>query len=144
MFLIQEVSAKQIEDQILDLVKEKELKVEDYEERVKICSRIREVFIEAGYTNCFVYPFGSTLNGVGFADSDLDLQMDLGFEVDTVEIAKYLAKIPDFEKIRAIPNARVPIVRAVHISSGTKCDLSFGHKASLWNTEFIRFCCHDD
>eukprot|EP00092_Neocalanus_flemingeri_P000999 GFUD01001066.1.p1 GENE.GFUD01001066.1~~GFUD01001066.1.p1 ORF type:complete len:409 (+),score=64.65 GFUD01001066.1:100-1326(+) len=135
---------KEMNDHILDIVKENELKVGDHEARVSICSSIREVFIEAGYTNCLVYPYGSTLNGVGFSDSDLDLYVDLGFSGDTVKISKILAKGTEFVNIEAIPNARVPIVKAVHFSSGINCDLSFGNKASLWNTEFIRFCCLSD
>ena len=115
--------------------------MDDYAERVKICDDIREVLIEAGYTSCLVYPYGSTINSVGCTDSDLDLYVDLGLSGDTAKIAKILEKCTEFVSIEAVPHARVPIVKAVHFLSGIKCDLSFGHKANLWNTEFIRFCC---
>ena len=141
------LNKKDLDNQIIDLVKEKELKVDDYAERVKICADIREVLVEAGFTSCLVYPYGSTINSVGFTDSDLDLYLDLQqLSKDTLilKIAKILENCTQFVDIEAVPNARVPIVKAVHFLSGIKCDISFGHKASLWNTEFIRFCCMYD
>jgi len=132
---------EEVDAEIINMVKKMELKSEDHEERVSICSNLHSVLIEAGYTNCLVYPYGSTLNGVGFTDSDLDLYVDLGRLGDPVKISEILTKCSDFANIEAVPNARVPIVKALHSPSGIRCDLSFGHKASLWNTEFIRFCC---
>ena len=66
-----DINEMKLHAQITDLVKEKELKVEDYEARVNICEEIRQVLIAAGYTNCLVYPYGSTINNVGFKNSDL-------------------------------------------------------------------------
>ena len=129
---------------IIDLVKEKELKVEDYEERVKICGEISNLLVEAGYTNCLVYPYGSTINSVGFTDSDLDLYLDLGTSCSVSDISKILEKSSVFSSVEAVPHARVPIVKATHSLSAIKCDISFGDKANLWNTEFIRFCCLSD
>jgi len=134
----------ELEDMITKLVKDKELKTKDYEERMNICSIIRQAFVEAGFSNCLVYPYGSTINGVGFYTSDLDLYVDLGVFADTLKMSEILRKNPDFINIEAVPNARVPIVKAVHVPSGISCDLSFGNKASLWNTEFIQFCCLSD
>jgi DNA polymerase sigma len=79
---------KDFDNQISDLIKEKELRVDDYAERVKICADIREVLVEACYTSCLVYPYGSTINSVGFTDSDLDLYLDLELSKDTTKIAK--------------------------------------------------------
>merc|ERR1712013_196142 len=129
---------------IIDLVKEKELKVEDYEERVNICEEVRQVLIVAGYTNCLVYPYGSSINSVGFKDSDLDLFLELDLPGNISNISKILEKSSEFVCIESVPHARVPIVKAIHSLSGIKCDLSFEHKANLWNTEFIRFCCLSD
>jgi len=130
--------------QIIDLVKEKELNVEDYEERVNICEELRQVLILAGYTNCLVYPYGSTINSVGFKNSDLDLYLELGHAANISNISKILEKSSKFVCIESVPHARVPIVKAIHSLSGIKCDISFEHKANLWNTEFIRFCCLSD
>jgi len=132
---------EEVDAEIIDLMKKIELKAEDHEERVKICSVLHSVLTEAGYTDCLVYPYGSSLNGVGFTDSDLDLYVDLGQLGDPIKISQVLTTCSNFANIEAVPNARVPIVKALHSPSGIKCDLSFGHKASLWNTEFIRFCC---
>ena len=88
---LQNISNKKtLDDQIIDLIKEKELKVDDYEERVRICDDIREVLIKAGFTTWLVYPYGSTINSVGFTDSDLDLYVDLGVSGDALNIAKIL------------------------------------------------------
>ena len=117
------LNRKDLDEQISELIKEKELKLDDYEERVKICADIREVLIEAGYTSCLVYPYGSTINSVGFTDSDLDLYVDLQLSGDTLKIAKILENCPQFVDIEAVPNARVPIVKATHCLSGIKCDI---------------------
>ena len=42
------LNKKDLDNQIIELIKEKELKVDDYAERVKICGDIREVLVEAG------------------------------------------------------------------------------------------------
>jgi len=133
-----DINEMKLNAQITDLVKEKELKVEDYEARVNICEEIRQVLIAAGYTNCLVYPYGSTINSVGFKNSDLDLYLELDLCGNISNISKILEKSSNFVCIES------DIVKAIHSLSGIKCDLSFEHKANLWNTEFIRFCCLSD
>jgi len=134
----------ELDRQIKELIQETGLKLKDHIERVTICSNIRQLLIDAGYTDSHVYPFGSSVNGLGSMDSDLDLHIDLGSPGKTMEIYKIVVDSNTFKHIEAVPNARVPIVKAVHVPSGISCDLSFGNKASLWNTEFIQFCCLSD
>lgn len=48
-----------------------------------------------------------------------------------------LNRIPEVKRIIPIQNARVPIVKFIHTSTGLSCDLSFKNMMSTLNTEFI-------
>ena len=42
--------------------------------------------------------------------------------------------------VHGIPQARVPIVKFVHLKTGLSIDLSFKNQMAVMNTEFIRCC----
>ena len=50
---------------------------EEVKRRLDVCKFLREEFSMHGYPNCEATPFGSSLNGLGFPGSDLDIYMDL-------------------------------------------------------------------
>jgi len=152
------------EDQINAAVEFTELTQEDIEDRNQMCINISRTFARSGFPGCVVSPFGSTVNGLGFRGCDLDVYIDLGelpwapspnnplmqvpvtmTEVQRVRVAaKLLREIPQCTKIHPITAARVPIVKFVHRMSGIHCDISFKNRASVLNSEFIRFCTEID
>ena len=50
----------------------------------------------------------------------------------------------EFGELKAVFNARIPILKFVHISSGLKCDLSFSNRMALMNSKFIKKCLEVD
>merc|ERR1719228_1789673 len=58
--------------------------------------------------------------------------------------AKMLRSIPQCARIHPVLQARVPIVKFVHRTTGIQCDISFKNRASVCNTEFIRLCTEVD
>ena len=127
---------------------------QDVEERETLCRHIQKTFNRT-YSRCRVYPFGSSMNGLGFRGCDLDVYIDMGspephgqmmedIPVSMTEkqkvktAAKLLRSIPQCARIHPVPQARVPIVKFVHRTTGIQCDISFKNRASVCNTEFIR------
>ena len=84
-------------------------------------------------------------------DCDLDIYLDLTKEkiwkqrskqYISEKICQTLKNNPDFIKIEAVLNARVPIIRFVDKNSGIMCDLGFtsASKMSVMNTRFLQLC----
>ena len=130
---------------------------EEVGKRVNICRNMQKTFSNSGYSHCIVYPFGSSLNGLGFPGCDLDIFMDLelapepGKGRDDVPISvtekqkvrqayKILSSIPQCCRLQSIINARVPILKFIHRPTGIHCDVSFKNRMSVRNTAYIRMC----
>ncbi|XP_058573365.1 terminal uridylyltransferase 4 isoform X8 [Neofelis nebulosa] len=90
--------------------------------------------------------FGSSKNGFGFRDSDLDICMTLeGHEnaekLNCKEIIENLAKIlkrhPGLRNILPITTAKVPIVKFEHRRSGLEGDISLYNTLAQHNTRML-------
>ncbi|KAG8436896.1 hypothetical protein GDO86_007838 [Hymenochirus boettgeri] len=90
--------------------------------------------------------FGSSKNGFGFRDSDLDICMTLeGHEnaekLNCKEIIEGLAKVlrrhPGLKNILAITTAKVPIVKFEHRESGVEGDISLYNTLAQHNTRML-------
>ncbi|XP_045147909.1 terminal uridylyltransferase 4 isoform X6 [Echinops telfairi] len=90
--------------------------------------------------------FGSSKNGFGFRDSDLDICMTLeGHEnaekLNSKEIIENLAKIlkrhPGLRNILPITTAKVPIVKFEHRRSGLEGDISLYNTLAQHNTRML-------
>ncbi|OCT85019.1 terminal uridylyltransferase 4 isoform X1 [Xenopus laevis] len=90
--------------------------------------------------------FGSSKNGFGFRDSDLDICMTLeGHEnakkLNCKEIIDGLAKVlkrhPGLRNILAITTAKVPIVKFEHKESGVEGDISLYNTLAQHNTRML-------
>ncbi|CAI9571951.1 unnamed protein product [Staurois parvus] len=90
--------------------------------------------------------FGSSKNGFGFRDSDLDICMTLeGHEnaekLNCKEIIEGLAKIlkrhPGLKNILPITTAKVPIVKFEHRESGVEGDISLYNTLAQHNTRML-------
>ena len=53
-------------------------------------------------------------------------------------------RLQQFGELKAVFNARTPILKFVHIDSGLKCDLSFSNRMALMNSKFIKTCLEVD
>ncbi|XP_053326372.1 terminal uridylyltransferase 4 [Spea bombifrons] len=103
---------------------------------------IRKEFI----SNARLCLFGSSKNGFGFRDSDLDICMTLeGHEnaekLNCKEIIEGLAKVlkrhPGLKNILPITTAKVPIVKFEHRESGMEGDISLYNTLAQYNTRML-------
>ncbi|KAM5148779.1 terminal uridylyltransferase 4 isoform 2-T2 [Mantella aurantiaca] len=103
---------------------------------------IRKEFI----SNARLCLFGSSKNGFGFRDSDLDICMTLeGHEnaekLNCKEIIEDLAKVlkrhPGLKNILPITTAKVPIVKFEHRESGVEGDISLYNTLAQHNTRML-------
>ncbi|XP_078424228.1 terminal uridylyltransferase 7-like [Cetorhinus maximus] len=90
--------------------------------------------------------FGSSKNGFGFRQSDLDICMTFE-DRETAEglncikiiedLARVLRKHPGLKSILPITTAKVPIVKFFHIRSGLEGDISLYNTLALHNTGLL-------
>uniref|UniRef100_A0A8C4KB93 RNA uridylyltransferase n=1 Tax=Dromaius novaehollandiae TaxID=8790 RepID=A0A8C4KB93_DRONO len=105
-----------------------------------------ERFIRKEYNGMSLCLFGSSKNGFGFRDSDLDICMTLeGHEnaeklncKEIIEgLAKVLKKHPGLRNILPITTAKVPIVKFEHRRSGLEGDISLYNTLAQHNTRML-------
>ena len=156
------------EDQLAELTSMLDLDEEDVMKRRNICINMQKTFAQSDFSHCVVYPFGSSVNGLGFQGCDLDIYMDLDnpslsresqSKTDNVlaevpvtvtqkqkvrTATKILASVPQVSRMQPIINARVPIIKFIHRPTGIHCDVSFKNRMSVRNTAYIRLCTETD
>nr|XP_018917437.1 PREDICTED: speckle targeted PIP5K1A-regulated poly(A) polymerase-like [Bemisia tabaci]XP_018917438.1 PREDICTED: speckle targeted PIP5K1A-regulated poly(A) polymerase-like [Bemisia tabaci]XP_018917439.1 PREDICTED: speckle targeted PIP5K1A-regulated poly(A) polymerase-like [Bemisia tabaci]XP_018917440.1 PREDICTED: speckle targeted PIP5K1A-regulated poly(A) polymerase-like [Bemisia tabaci]XP_018917441.1 PREDICTED: speckle targeted PIP5K1A-regulated poly(A) polymerase-like [Bemisia tabaci]XP_01 len=123
--------------------------------RMALVTSIKKA-IKTEYTNCAVFDFGSRVSGLASVNSDFDFFVDLtgqmywgsdGYydEINSKkETCKHIFKIKkilrnnqEFTDIKAIPTARVPILKITHVPTDSHCDLSFKNGLCVENTKLI-------
>nr|XP_023400477.1 LOW QUALITY PROTEIN: terminal uridylyltransferase 7 [Loxodonta africana] len=105
-----------------------------------------ESFIRQEFPGTKLSLFGSSKNGFGFKQSDLDVCMTInGHEtaegldcVRTIEeLARFLRKHSGLRNILPITTAKVPIVKFIHSRSGLEVDISLYNTLALHNTRLL-------
>ena len=105
-----------------------------------------ENFIRQEFPGTKLSLFGSSKNGFGFKQSDLDVCMTInGLEtaegldcVRTIEeLARVLKKHSGLRNILPITTAKVPIVKFFHLRSGLEVDISLYNTLALHNTRLL-------
>ncbi|XP_077004774.1 terminal uridylyltransferase 7 isoform X2 [Tamandua tetradactyla] len=105
-----------------------------------------ENFLKQEFPGTKLSLFGSSKNGFGFKQSDLDICMTInGFEtaegldcVQTIEeLARFLKKHSGLRNILPITTAKVPIVKFYHLRSGLEVDISLYNTLALHNTRLL-------
>uniref|UniRef100_A0A4W6BNG6 RNA uridylyltransferase n=1 Tax=Lates calcarifer TaxID=8187 RepID=A0A4W6BNG6_LATCA len=105
-----------------------------------------ETFVRRQFTGAQLQLFGSSKNGFGFRQSDLDICMVLeGQEtiddVDCINIIESLARLlkkhPGLKNILPITTAKVPIVKFYHVRTGLEGDISLYNTLALHNTHLL-------
>ena len=124
------------------------LKSDEIRQRHEVAHLI-ETSLKEYFPECVSHLFGSSVNGVGFKESDVDIYIDLQKEPSLLKksdseigekIVSILKKIPEITNVEGILGARIPIVRFVHVESNLKCDLSFHNMMSVMNSKFLKMC----
>nr|XP_006135950.1 terminal uridylyltransferase 7 isoform X2 [Pelodiscus sinensis] len=105
-----------------------------------------ESFIRQEFLGTKLNLFGSSKNGFGFKQSDLDICMTFdGLEtaegLDCIriieELAKVLKKHSGLRNVLPITTAKVPIVKFFHVRSGLEVDISLYNTLALHNTRLL-------
>ncbi|XP_061482564.1 terminal uridylyltransferase 7 isoform X2 [Rhineura floridana] len=105
-----------------------------------------ESFIQQEFPGTKLNLFGSSKNGFGFKQSDLDICMTVdGLEtaegLDCIriieELARVLKKHSGLRNILPITTAKVPIVKFFHVRSGLEVDISLYNTLALHNTRLL-------
>ncbi|XP_006900927.1 PREDICTED: terminal uridylyltransferase 7-like isoform X1 [Elephantulus edwardii] len=105
-----------------------------------------ESFLRQEFPGTKLSLFGSSKNGFGFKQSDLDVCMTInGLEtaegldcVRTIEdLARFLRKHSGLRNILPITTAKVPIVKFIHSRSGLEVDISLYNTLALHNTRLL-------
>ncbi|KAM7017608.1 terminal uridylyltransferase 7 [Tautogolabrus adspersus] len=105
-----------------------------------------ETFVRRQFAGARLKLFGSSKNGFGFRQSDLDIcmvlegQQTIG-DVDCIHIieglARMLKKHPGLKNILPITTAKVPIVKFYHVRTGLEGDISLYNTLALHNTHLL-------
>nr|XP_002130666.1 speckle targeted PIP5K1A-regulated poly(A) polymerase [Ciona intestinalis] len=69
---------------------------------------------------------------------DMDRSHKSGVLLAIAEIIKQC--VPDCHKIKTILNARLPVVRFYHKTSGVRCDISLKNDLAIHNTQYLQLC----
>uniref|UniRef100_A0A3Q4ICW5 CCHC-type domain-containing protein n=1 Tax=Neolamprologus brichardi TaxID=32507 RepID=A0A3Q4ICW5_NEOBR len=105
-----------------------------------------EIFVRRQFPGAQLQLFGSSKNGFGFRQSDLDICMVLeGQEtiddincINIIEsLARSLKKHPGLRNILPITTAKVPIVKFYHVRTGLEGDISLYNTLALHNTHLL-------
>lgn len=105
-----------------------------------------EDFIRREFQGARLNLFGSSKNGFGFIESDLDIcltfdGLETAEELDSVrtieELARHLRKHQGLRNILPITTAKVPIVKFYHVRSGLEGDISLYNTLALHNTRLL-------
>ncbi|XP_045068190.1 terminal uridylyltransferase 4 isoform X1 [Coregonus clupeaformis] len=105
-----------------------------------------ESFVKRQFTGARLRLFGSSKNGFGFKQSDLDICMVLDGQetaegLDCISIIESLARLlrkhPGLSNILPITTAKVPIVKFYHVRTGLEGDISLYNTLALHNTRLL-------
>ncbi|XP_029573951.1 terminal uridylyltransferase 7 isoform X2 [Salmo trutta] len=105
-----------------------------------------ENFVKRQVTGASLRLFGSSKNGFGFKQSDLDICMVLDGQettegLDCISIIESLARLlrkhPGLRNILPITTAKVPIVKFYHVRTGLEGDISLYNTLALHNTRLL-------
>ncbi|XP_067172855.1 terminal uridylyltransferase 7 isoform X1 [Apteryx mantelli] len=105
-----------------------------------------ENFIRQDFPGTKLNLFGSSKNGFGFKQSDLDIcwtidGLETAESLDCIRIIEDLAKVlkkhSGLRNVLPITTAKVPIVKFFHVRSGLEVDISLYNTLALHNTRLL-------
>ena len=133
---------------LVKLKEEMEPRQQEITQRQQVVEKL-QFFIrkEPKYREAALQLFGSSANGFGFCNSDLDVCIT--FNDDTAkeeldqnaiiyDLARILKQSREFSEVFAIPTAKVPIVKFRDSDSNFDGDLSLFNTLALHNTNMLR------
>ncbi|KAJ9075692.1 hypothetical protein DSO57_1033493 [Entomophthora muscae] len=131
--------------EMINLTQTISLSPKDLENRQTIMDKIQNIFVkEYPDKEIKAYSFGSSNNGLGAYNSDVDVcLLTTWAEFDVKKLAIILQKY-GFEIIDCISEAKVPIVKARELTSNISFDFNINNPLALDNTRLLKtYACLD-
>ncbi|XP_057321630.1 poly(A) RNA polymerase, mitochondrial-like [Microplitis mediator] len=156
------ISSKETVSEQMEIIY-KESKLQDIDLRLRFfIANQMELSLSGMFPNVTALPFGSTVNGSGKCDSDLDLVINLQTKPESkssrlvfqtkaaasdaqTNAGRLLEPIsglmrnylPGIRNIEKILHARVPIVKYHHLYTNIECDLSVSNMTAVYMSELL-------
>ncbi|XP_028136681.1 speckle targeted PIP5K1A-regulated poly(A) polymerase-like [Diabrotica virgifera virgifera] len=109
-----------------------------------ICRDLYEV-IRYSYPRCQLHPFGSSITGLHFWTSDVDVYISGIRRGNTDEkkllyiLKGILSRSDRFTNLFVIGQAKIPILKCVHVPTNTSCDINVRNMLGVCNSRLIRY-----
>ena len=117
-----------------------QLSNDQIEMRNLICQLLQSV-LEEVYLGCKVKPFGSTVNGLGHRQCDLDVTLltNSGEEIDADSMREMRALLerfaPGFKNVYLVESQKnCSIIKMLHTESNINVDLSVNNRSRTYNS----------
>lgn len=108
----------------------------------RVCEDLFQI-LHSYYPYCKVFPFGSTITGLSFKKSDLDIYI---FGINNGEEVRHLYKVKRvlldsrfFSNTIVIANAKIPIMKCVHMRTKLNCDINIRNMLGVCNSKLILY-----
>jgi DNA polymerase sigma len=159
--LDQVFKANDIEQQIETLLNIILLNEIDYEKRIRLKEKLQEILFLNDF-QCVLHFLGSTVNKLGFRDSDIDLYVELinreSSPTNKISFDEAMRLLTNIQRIlkssfnffipKPIPSIRCPLIRIDFNemfknfeTNGVVCDLSLSNGLGQQNSKLIRLFC---
>ncbi|XP_072376138.1 speckle targeted PIP5K1A-regulated poly(A) polymerase-like isoform X2 [Diabrotica undecimpunctata] len=109
-----------------------------------ICRDIYEA-IQYSYPRCRIHPFGSSITGLHFWTSDVDVYISgirrgNADEKKLLFILKSILNRSDrFTSLFVIGHAKIPILKCLHVPTNTSCDINVRNMLGVCNSHLIKY-----
>lgn len=135
---------EQLKELISQLTPDPKIMAHKYD---KVMTDMLECMIE-NFHECLVYKFGSSVTGLEFKSSDIDIYVKIFGRMtdnDTPYLnlsKKAFTRSSIFKNAFVISGAKIPIIKCVHVSTGLFCDINFRNKLGVCNSKLLRYYLH--
>ncbi|XP_018319864.2 speckle targeted PIP5K1A-regulated poly(A) polymerase-like isoform X2 [Agrilus planipennis] len=133
------------EDQVIEFLSLIHISAEDSQKKYGMLQNHLYQLLKRMFTQCKLYRFGSTTTGLNWDCSDVDIFCNTNdnqvIPQDQLvkKVRNFMYKDSKFANVFAMPRARIPIVRFVHVPTQLTCDLNFRNMLGVHNSEFISY-----
>ncbi|XP_018570410.1 speckle targeted PIP5K1A-regulated poly(A) polymerase isoform X2 [Anoplophora glabripennis] len=109
----------------------------------KVCKDLYNALCHT-FPYCRIHPFGSTITGLEFNNSDVDVFIS-GVKWGNNDVP-YLYRAKSlllnshlFANVIVIPQAKIPILKCVHVETGINCDINLKNMLGVCNSRLINY-----
>ncbi|XP_008213344.1 speckle targeted PIP5K1A-regulated poly(A) polymerase isoform X2 [Nasonia vitripennis] len=155
-------SQSSFNDQLQAFIKAVAITNDDVKQRYEPVCQTLDILFQTTLSKLKSHMFGSTVIGLGFKNSDLDIFLNIGIpvveentcvrgpHVITVDrlfviIEKVLrSNIHLFTNFCFIRRAKIPIIKCFYLPTKVRCDISFKNSLALYNSKLVHYYLSSD